>query len=155
MIEQPFGELEVGQTKISKGRTITETDIVQFAMLSGAWLELQTNDEFAKHTIYGKRIAQGPLIFSIATIQLGHDGELLEALYGVDRMRMVKPVFVGDTLWSKGEILDLQDKGAKHGLVRVRLEAINQRDEVVMSCELLLLIRKERLRSPVGPGRHS
>ena len=68
MIDKPFGEMKVGDSKISTGRTITETDIVNFAMFMGSWLELQTNDEFAQHTVYGKRIAQGPMVYTICLL---------------------------------------------------------------------------------------
>lgn len=155
MIDKPFGEMKVGDSMVSRGRTVTETDIVNFAMIMGMWLELQTNDEFAAHTMYGKRIAQGPLIYTIAIGLLNVDGEILVALSGADRMRMVAPVFVGDTLWAKSEITELIDRGDDHadGLVIAKLETINQRDETVMVCDLRLVCRKVRLTSPVGPGR--
>lgn len=155
MIDKPFGEMKVGDSSVSRGRTVTETDIVNFAMIMGMWLELQTNDEFAEHTMYGKRIAQGPLIYTIAVGLMNIDGEILVALSGVDRMRMLTPVFVGDTLWAKTEITELRDREDDNGLVVARLEAVNQRDEVAMVCDLRLLCRKMRLKSPVGPGREN
>ena len=91
MIDKPFGEMKVGDSSVSRGRTVTETDIINFAMIMGMWLELQTNDEFAEHTMYGKRIAQGPLIYTIAVGLMNIDGEILVALSGVDRMRMLTP----------------------------------------------------------------
>ncbi|MDP7392621.1 MAG: MaoC/PaaZ C-terminal domain-containing protein [Alphaproteobacteria bacterium] len=136
MIDKPFGEMKVGDSSVSRGRTVTETDIVNFAMIMGMWLELQTNDEFAEHTMYGKRIAQGPLIYTIAVGLMNIDGEILVALSGVDRMRMLTPVFVGDTLWAKTEITELRDREDDNGLVDLRL-----------------LCRKTRPKSPVGPGR--
>jgi acyl dehydratase len=86
---------------------------------------------------------------------LGYDGEILSALSGVDKLRMMAPTYVGDTLWAKGEITKLIDRGNVHadGLVVVKLEAINQRDKTVMACDLRLVCRKVRLKSPVGPGR--
>ena len=153
MIDKPFGEMKVGDSSVSRGRTVTETDIVNFAMIMGMWLELQTNDEFAEHTMYGKRIAQGPLIYTIAVGLMNIDGEILVALSGVDRMRMLTPVFVGDTLWAKTEITELRDREDDNGLIVARLEAVNQRDEVAIVCDLRLLCRKTRLKSPVGPGR--
>ena len=142
MINKPFGEMKVGDSSVSRGRTVTETDIVNFAMIMGMWLELQTNDEFAEHTMYGKRIAQGPLIYTIAVGLMNIDGEILVALSGADRMRMLTPVFVGDTLWAKTEITELRDREDDNGLVVARLEAINQRNEVAMVCDLRLLCRK-------------
>ncbi len=55
MIDQPFPELSTGQRKVSRGRTMTEKDMVNFCMLTGNWLELHSNVEFAKHTQYGQR----------------------------------------------------------------------------------------------------
>ena len=153
MIDKPFGEMKIGDKKVSTGRTVTETDIINFAMLMGSWLELQTNDEFAKHTMYKRRIAQGPLVYTIAVGLLGYDGEILVALSGVDRLRMLAPTFVGDTLWVKGEIKELIDRKDDNGVTVVKLETINQNDDLVMICDLRLLCRKVRLKSPVGPGR--
>ena len=56
MIRHPFGELSLGQTGVSSGRTMTETDVVNFCMLTGNWLELHSNIEHAKEAIYGQRL---------------------------------------------------------------------------------------------------
>ena len=56
MINQSFPELEVGQIKTSRGRTLTETDVVNFCMLTGNWLEIHSNKEFAASALYGQRI---------------------------------------------------------------------------------------------------
>lgn len=146
MIDAPFPELAVGQKRVSRGRTITETDVVNFCMLTGNWLELHANVEFAKSTLYGQRLVQGGLVFVVVNALLGFDPEVIEAFYGVDRLRFVKPTFINDTLYARTEVLRLSDKGERHGVATMLLEGINQRREVVLRCEFSLLVRKERLK---------
>jgi acyl dehydratase len=145
MISLPYGELAVGQRKLSRGRTITETDVVNFCMLTGNWLEIHANAEFAKHALYGQRLVQGSLIFSIVNALLPFDPEVVEAFYGVDRLRFHRPTFIGDTLWSSAEVVELQDRNDRFGIATSLLSGMNQRQETVMSCEFKLLIRKVRL----------
>lgn len=148
MIDAPFPELAIGQKKSSRARTMTETDVVNFCMLTGNWLELHSNVEFARHTLYGQRLVQGSLVFSIVNAMIPFDPEVVEAFYGVDRLRFVKPTFIGDTLHAIGEIIRLGDHGPRHGVATSALSGVNQRGETVMSCEFSLLIRKERLKPP-------
>jgi acyl dehydratase len=148
MIDAQYGELMLGQRRRSRGRTITETDVVQFCMLTGNWLELHSNVEFAKHTLYGQRLVQGGLVFVVSNALLGFNPEVIEAFYGVDRLRFIKPTFIGDTLVATTEIIGLRDKGERHGVATLLLQSINQRDEVVLSCEFSLLVRRERLTGP-------
>lgn len=152
MIDKPFGELGVGQTRVSRGRTLTETDVVNFCMLTGNWLEIHANVEFAKHGLYGQRLVQGSLIFSIVNALIPFEPEVVEAFYGVDRLRFLKPSFIGDTVWAKAEVTELRDKDERFGVVTSRLTGLNQRGETILSCEFKLLIRKTRLRlgPPIG-----
>ncbi len=150
MIDLPFTELVVGQKKISRGRTMTETDVVNFCMLTGNWLELHANAEFAKHTLYHQRLVQGSLVFSIVNAMIPFDSSVIEAFYGADRLRFLKPTFIGDTLHATGELIRLKERDAKHGVATVLLAGINQRNETVMSCEFSLLVRKTRLEPSSG-----
>jgi acyl dehydratase len=145
MIEAPFQELKLGERRVSRGRTITETDVVNFCMLTGNWLELHANVEFAKRTLYGQRLVQGGLVFVVSNALLGFDPELIEVFYGVDRLRFIKPTFINDTLHARTEIVGLREQGPKHGVATLRLETVNQRQEVVLSCEFSLLVRRQRL----------
>ena len=68
MIYKYFDELEIGdKTESERGRTITETDVVFFCYLTGNWLELHSNAEYAKETQFGERLVQGSLTFAIAS----------------------------------------------------------------------------------------
>lgn len=149
MIYQPFPELVVGQAQISRGRTVTEADVVNFCMLTGNWLEIHANEEFAKTARFGRRVVQGSLVFSIVNALLPFDSSVLDAFYGVDRLRFLKPTFIGDTLWARSEILALRAKDGG-GVATLELVGANQRREKVMRCEFSLLIRGERLLPPAN-----
>jgi acyl dehydratase len=70
---------------------------------------------------------------------------VVEAFYGVDKLRFTRPTFIGDTLHAVTEIARLKPHKENHGVASSLLTGVNQRDEVVMSCEFSLLIRNERL----------
>src|SRR3972149_4557991 len=97
-----FEEFPEGEVLFSPGRTITEADVVQFAALSGDWNELHVNEEFARRGYFGRRIAHGALILSISTGLAAQTDPCtypdLIAFYGIDRLRFVKPVFLGDPI---------------------------------------------------------
>jgi acyl dehydratase len=145
MMNLPYGELRIGQQARSRGRTMTETDVVNFCGLTGNWLEIHANAEFSKKAMFGQRIVQGGLVFVVGNALLGFDASVVEAFYGVDKLRFLKPTFIGDTIHAETEIIALRDKGDKHGVVTARLGIVNQRAERVLSCEFMLLIRRERL----------
>lgn len=147
MIDLEYGLLEVGQRKRSIGRTITETDVVHFCMLTGNWLGLHADVEYAKSTRFGQRIVQGSLIFSICNAMIPFDPEVVEAFLGADELRFLKPTFIGDTISASAEIVELKDRGNDSGKAVMLLQAHNQRGEVVMSCRFSLLIRRTRLNS--------
>lgn len=155
MIDAPYGELQLGQQRVSHGRTITETDVVSFCMLTGNWLELHANVEFAKKTLYGQRLVQGGLVFVVVNALLGFEHTLIAAFYGVDKLRFTKPTFINDTLYAHTEIIGLRDKDERHGVATLLLRGINQRDETVLSCEFSLLVRRTPLhdRQPSIPRK--
>lgn len=63
-------------------------------MLTGNWLELHSNAEFARHTLYGQRLVQGSLVFSVLNAMIPLDAEVV--FYRADRLRFAKPTFIGD-----------------------------------------------------------
>ena len=154
MISQVFDQLHIGQKTRSPGRTITETDVVHFFMLTGNWLGLHCDVEYAKTTRYGQRVVQGSLVFSISSAQIAFDPEVIEAFYGVDRLRFHKPVFIGDTIKAHAEIIELTERGSENGIVTLLLQAVNQRNEVAMSCRFALVVRRARLVSDTSKSGH-
>ena len=144
MIWSYFDELKIGEKFTTRGRTMTETDMILFCMLTGNWLELHSNIEYAKTTQFGQRLIQGSLSFSIIAglVPTGTPGRIL-AFYGVDRLRFIKPVFIGDTLHAETEIIDLQDKNETSGVSTHQVTLVNQHGETVQSSIWKHLVAKK------------
>jgi acyl dehydratase len=141
---QCFEDYEIGATRETPGRTITETDIVLHAGQTGDFYPHHMDAEWCKTQEFQQRIAHGTLIFSVA-VGLTAGAINPEAFsYGYDRLRFIKPVFIGDTIRARVTIHETREhKKPGHGLVRERVEVLNQRNETVLACEHLLLVRKK------------
>ena len=140
-----FEDFEIGEEAVTAGRTITETDIVNFAGITGDWNELHTNKETSARGPFKERIAHGALIFSIATglsVRLGQTNDTVIAFYGLDRLRFVKPTFIGDTVRVRQKVEEKTERDAHSGLVTMLNEVINQRDEVVVSYTAKVLLKR-------------
>ncbi|MEP9378670.1 MaoC/PaaZ C-terminal domain-containing protein [Aquabacter sp. CN5-332] len=107
-----FDDFEIGQKIITSARTVTSTDIVNFACLSGDFNDVHTNHEYCKTTQWGQPLAHGPLVYAImAGLQYAtgvNDGTLL-ALLEVERWRMLSPVVHGDTIHVVSTVLDKKE----------------------------------------------
>ncbi|MFH5797377.1 MaoC/PaaZ C-terminal domain-containing protein [Haladaptatus sp. CMAA 1911] len=141
-----FEELDVGHRVTTPSRTITEADVVNFAGVSGDFNPLHTSETVGEESDFGERIAHGALVFSAMTglAQRVRDRRAeVVAFYGVDRLRFTAPVRFGDTIRVELELLEKErtDHPTATGIVRYDAEVLNQRDEVVLSCELLSLVR--------------
>lgn len=142
--EQFFEDYSVGDTRHTHGRTITETDFVLHAGQSGDFFPHHMDAEFMKASPFGQRIAHGTLTF---TVGIGLTASVINPVaftYGYERLRFPKPVFIGDTIHTRVTIDRKEDdpKRATHGRVIERVEVINQRGEVVMACEHVLLVSR-------------
>jgi acyl dehydratase len=139
-----YEEYQLDATRETVGRTITETDIVLHAGQTGDFFPHHMDAEWCKTQDFGQRIAHGTLIFGIA---VGLTATVINPQafsYGYDRLRFVKPVFIGDTIRVRVTISDKKDhKKPEFGVVTERLEAINQRGEAVLAAEHLLLVRRK------------
>jgi len=143
-IKKYFEEFELEGNRCSYGRTITEADIVIHAGQSGDFFPHHMDEEWCKTQPFGKRIAHGTLIFTIAIgLTADHINEV-SMTYGYERLRFIRPVFIGDTIRVSITIKDKQEhKKPGFGLVTEKVEAFNQHNELVMVCEHLLLVNKK------------
>lgn len=139
-----FDDVEVGHRWISQRRTITETDIVNFAGLSGDFNPLHMDEEFAKTTMFGKRIAHGLLGLSICSGLQSHEPHwAIMAFMGLD-WKFSKPIFIGDTIACKSEVKNRKDLGkGDRGIVIMSRQLINQREEVTQEGTFTLLLQKK------------
>lgn len=144
MTSQFFQEYESGHERETFGRTITETDIVLHAGQTGDFYPHHLDAEWCKTQEFGQRMAHGTLIFSVAVGMTANTINPEAVSYGYDRLRFVRPVFIGDTIRVRVVIRDKRDhKRPTHGLVTEALEVFNQKNEVVLACDHLLLVRKK------------
>lgn len=139
-----FDDLEVGQSFLSAGRTITNHDVLTFAGLSGDNNELHTNDEYAKKSPFGRRIAHGLLVVAITTgltQRMGHFERSAQALLDL-QWQFKAPVFIDDTIRVRLTFDDLKptSKGDR-GIATRRYEVLNQRDEVVQVGKLVVMMK--------------
>ena len=141
-----FEDFQSASEMSTRGRTVTEADIVMFAGLTGDFVELHTNEEFAKTTKFGRRIAHGALVFSISiglTTRMNLLDDTILAFAGVDKLRFVAPVFIGDTIHVTKRVVEQQELGAAQGSVTFETKVLNQRNELVLVYRDKMLVRRQ------------
>ena len=121
---------------ISSSRTITESDIVSFAGLSGDYNQIHTDVEFSKTTPFGQRVAHGLLVTSIASGLIAQSG-LLEgtviAFREINNWKFTRPTFIGDTVHVVTEVIGTKAlRRLGGGAVVILVDVKNQNDETVM-----------------------
>ena len=134
---QCIEEFEVGQVDESRARTVTETDVVTFAWVSGDVNPMHTDAEHSAKSPIGQRIAHGALGLSIATglsASLGYlEGTAIAAL-GIDEWKFLKPILFNDTIRLRATVVSARPTSkADRGVLVRRMELLNQRGEVVQS----------------------
>ena len=158
-----FDELEIGESLTTHRRTISEADIVNFAGISGDFFYAHMDDIAARESIFERRVAHGYFVISAAAGLFVDPapGPVL-ANYGLENLRFVKPVYVGDTIQVK---LTCKQKTAKdpvegqppQGVVAWDVEVANQDGEAVALYTILTLVKRrdpeaEILAGDVPPG---
>jgi acyl dehydratase len=129
-----FEEFSTGQKIISVGRTITESDVVSFAGLTGDYNLIHTDLEYSKTTPFGQRVAHGLLCLSIgmglATRTGFIEGTVL-AFREIVSWKFVKPVFIGDTIYIELEVLETKEiRRLGGGLIQIKADIKNQHGDV-------------------------
>ena len=147
-----FEDLAIGDSLLTHRRTVSEADIVAFGGISGDFFYMHFDAIAAKESAFGQRIAHGYFVLSAAAglFVSPAPGPVL-ANYGLDTLRFVKPVSIGDTirarLTCKRKIdrnrKDAQGKG--QGVVAWDVEVTNQDDELVASYDILTLVAKRSM----------
>jgi len=143
-IKKYFEEFELNNTRRTRGRTVTEADIVIHAGQSGDFFPHHMDEQWCSTQPFRKRIAHGTLIFTIAIGLTADFVNEVSMTYGYDRLRFIKPVFIGDTVTVAVTIKEKKEhKKPGYGLVTELVEAFNQGNELVMVCEHILLVNKK------------
>ena len=126
-----FEEIQIGETA-SFTKTITETDVYLFAGISGDFNPLHVDEEFAKTTAFGTRIAHGGLAASLLAPVLGMKLPGIGTIALETTTKFRKPTYFGDTITCTVEVIAKQDKMK---LVTMKILWTNQRNEVVCKGE--------------------
>ena len=129
-----FEDLAVGDHWTSLGRTITESDIVSFAGLTGDYDPLHVDHEFARQTPFGKPIAHGLLGLSfVAGLASQCPSVRTIAFLKIENWEFLKPIYIGDTVHAETEVVAKNPNGRRTGYVTWRRQLFNQAGAVVQS----------------------
>ncbi|WP_342430944.1 MaoC/PaaZ C-terminal domain-containing protein [Neobacillus sp. FSL H8-0543] len=145
MYDKYFEHFEIGERWKSRGRTITETDLVMFSALTGDFYPLHIDIEYAKTTFFKQRIAHGMLVLSFAVGLTKMEPDIVAANYGIDKLRFIHPVFINDTIHVELEVIDLEEKPNETGVVTVKQSILKQTGEKCIVGISKALINKEKM----------
>ncbi|MDA8291289.1 MAG: MaoC/PaaZ C-terminal domain-containing protein [Actinomycetota bacterium] len=153
VLERFFEQYEVGSTRTTTGRTITEADIVLHAGQTGDFYPHHVDREWCATQPFGQRVAHGTLVLSVAVGMTAGSINPRAMSYGYDRIRFVRPVFIGDTITVTAEIVATGDHAkdpARLGRVDEKLTVSNQRGEVVLALVHLYVVEKTEAAAASG-----
>ena len=148
ILSQFYEDYQLGDSRTSLGRTITETDFVMHAGQTGDFFPHHMDAEWCKTQPFKQRIAHGTLIFSVAIGQTATQINPEAFSKGYDRLRFIKPVFIGDTITTKVTISEKDlDKKPGYGKIVEHVEVFNQNNTLVMVCDHILLAKLKSVTS--------
>lgn len=141
-----FEEFSIGDKATSQSRTITEADIVLFAGLSGDYNEIHTSEVVGAGGHFGRRIAHGLLVLSVASglaFQMGFLVGTVDVFRGLE-WEFSAPVFIGDTVCIEAEVTETKPfPRLGNGRVIFKVSVRNQKDEVVQRGTWSLLVKSK------------
>lgn len=138
-----FDEFEIDEEIISGARTVTETDVVNFACLSGDFHPEHMNDEYARKGPLGERIAHGLLVMSMATGLLNQTGAFEGTSIAILEVtaRFMKAVKFGDTIRAIQKIVGKKETNKPdRGVLTSQITVLNQDDQKVLEADLVALL---------------
>ena len=141
-----FDDFEIGQEFTTPARTVTHTDIVNFACLSGDFNDVHTNFEYCKTTPFGEPIAHGPLVYAIIgglQYASGINERTVLALLQIDGWRMLQPVKHGDTVHMTAKVVEKKESSkADRGIVTFQRHIFKQDGSVVQEMRASIMYRR-------------
>ena len=143
LLSEPFERLSEGAEFASRGRTITEADVVAFATQTGDVHPQHTDAAWAAQSTFGERVAHGMLVLSYAVGLVPFDPERVLALRRVTDAVFKRPVRLGDTIRVEGSVASLAPVSDEAGLVTLSLRIVNQRERVVCRARVEALWRRD------------
>ncbi len=147
-LSKSFDELREGERFATRGRTLTEADVMLFAGLSGDTHPQHTDAEWSAGSRFGERIAHGMLVLSYAAGLVPFDPARVVALRRVADVVFKQPARIGDTIRVEGQLASLRELDDGHGLVTCRWRVLNQRGKVVARATVEVVWRREPAAAP-------
>ena len=145
-----FEELNPGDEWVTAGRTITESDLLMFAGLTGDFNPVHTDEEFARKSVFGGRILHGPAGFAYAiglVSRLGIKEGTAAGFLGMT-WEFRAPIRIGDTVHVRQGVSSKRDtRNPKQGIVNFWVRMLNQRDEVVQEGEWKIMMLRRHPRT--------
>lgn len=142
-----WDDFDVGFKFHTPSITVTETHVVNWAGLTMDFYPLHMDKEYCAKTPFKERLAHGPLIFGMAVGMAGLarvEGGSIIAWMGVDNMRMLAPVKIGDTITVKIEVVEKRETSkTDQGFQIWQYKVHNQRDEIVMTFDMKFLMHRK------------
>jgi len=137
-----FDDIEVGQEWNSLGRTVTQTDIINFAGVSGDFNPIHIDHEFARSTIFQQPVAHGLLVFSMASgLAIFSPPMRTLAFISIREWQFLQPVFIGDTIRVRTKVLEKQAKSrGKRGVVTWQRQLFNQHGKIVQEGVIMTMV---------------
>lgn len=145
MPKRYFDEIEVGEEYDTPGITVTNYHVMQFAGLTMDYFELHTNEEFARRTLFGQRVAHGLLGLALANGLKNRSDFQVHVIASLGwNWEFTGPIFLNDTIHVRLRVKDKRASGTKpdRGVVTLELEVVNQRGEVVQKGENRLMVER-------------
>jgi itaconyl-CoA hydratase len=142
-VSRTYGELEVGAVYRSRhGRTVLEADNVWFTLLTMNTNPIHFDAEYAATTEWGQPLVDSTFTLALVTGLSVPDVSERGINLGWDEVRLLKPVFAGDTIRAETEVLSKRTSQSRpgFGIVRVRTRGLNQREEIVIAFERAIML---------------
>jgi acyl dehydratase len=139
----PFDDLHEGLRFETRGRTVTEADVVAFAAQTGDWHPQHSDAEWAANSEFGERIAHGMLVLSYAVGMVPFDPERILALRRVADAVFKRPVRFGDTIRVVGRVVSCSEVSDAAGLVTLGFQIVNQHGETVVRARVEVVWRRD------------
>ena len=138
-----FDDLAPGVAFTTRGRTITEADLVSFAGLTGDWHPQHADAAWAANSRFGARVAHGMLVLSYAIGLVPFDAERVVALRGLEDVSFKRPVLIGDTLRVEGTVEKTQPIDEHLGLVTFGWRVVNQDGKLAVRARVTAVWRRD------------
>jgi 3-hydroxybutyryl-CoA dehydratase len=139
---QAVEELERGATFTTRGRTITEADLVSFAALTGDWHPQHADAGWAATSRFGERVAHGMLVLSYAVGLANFDPDWVVALRGLDDVVFKRPVRIGDTIHVEGRVEGTRPLDDELALLALTWKVVNQDGATVARAKVAAVCRR-------------